>query len=496
MALPTVTIIVADNGANAAIELPLQSVQVKFGVAVGGTPNVPVATSNPATLQSAFTGGPLVEAGGLVCAAGGTVIAISIPLVTPGTATAVVATIPGSSTSAQTVTLDGTNGAWDDYYVYYKVIAGGTIAAAGIKIQISLDAGRNFGPVIAIGTAATLAIPGTGITLNFGAGTMVAGDFWKFSTTAPAGNDAGLQAAVAALAASQYAIAGWGSTHLVGVESAASAANAQSYIEGITSQFLYTRIITDARDALAPVAYGGSGETETTWINSIATAFGATSAKRVVVSAGYYNTPSPFPKSFAGTPSYRRPLGWSDAARRVQVAPQRKGGAVSDGALSTIVVNPATDPGDGFIYHDERINPGLDAARFMSAITWPKKQGFFIAHENLMAPNGSQFTELVFGNVIDIACDIGYALGVNEISDDLRLKTGTGTLYPTDALGLQSIINNGLKTNMTDAAMVSDAYSSVSQTANVFATQNIPIAISVVPRGYVNAITETINLVP
>jgi hypothetical protein len=163
------------------------------------------------------------------------------------------------------------------------------------------------------------------------------------------------------------------------------------------------------------------------------------------------------------------------------------------GSLSNITVNPSSDPGDGFIYHDERANPGLDAARFMTAITWPKKQGFYICHENLMAAVGSQFVWLVLGNVIDIACDIGYATGVNEISDDLKLQSN-GSLYPTDALTLQGGINSALAAGMTNVAMVSDAYSSVSQSANVLATSNIPITISVLPRGYVNAITETINL--
>lgn len=496
MSIPTVVITVADNGASAALQLPQQNVQVVIGCAIGGTDYVPVASTNPTTIQTTFLGGPLCEAAGLVCANGGTVIAVKVPVVTLGTATAVVATTPGSSTSVVTVTLDGTNGAYDDFYVKTKVVTSGTIGTAGIQLQISLDAGRTFGPVLNLGAAVTLAIPNTGITLNFAAGTLVAGDYFKFSTTAPKWNDAGISAAISALAASQYGIAGWGSLHIVGVSSSASVANFQTYLEALTTgSFIFTRAIVAARDALAPVAWGGSGESETTWSNSIATAFSATNAKRVAVGAGYYNTPSPFPNSYAGAPSYRRALTWSDAVRRVKVPPQRKGGAVSDGSLSTITVDPANDPGDGFIYHDERVNPTLDSARFMAAITWPKKQGFYICHENLMAPNGSQFSELVFGNVIDIACDIGYATGVNQISGDLKL-TKTGTLFPLDALGLQSGIDNALAAGMTNVAMVSDAFSSVSKTANVFATQTVPIDISVIPRGYVNKIVETISLVP
>lgn len=493
MSIPTVTIIVADNGANAAVDVPLASIQVKMGCAVGGTPNVPVATSNPNTLVSTFVGGPLVEAGGLVCAAGNIVIAVLLPIATPGTATAVVATTPQSSGSAVTVTLDGTNGAWDDYYVVFKPVKSGVRGTAGIQFQISLDAGRSFGAVLNLGTAVSYAIPNTGITLNFGAGSLNVGDTWRFSTTAPKWNDAGVQAACAALGASQYALAGWGSMHLVGTSTSGDTTAAQGYLTTLAAKYVYDRLIMEARDAFAPAAWGGSGETEAAWIAAIALDFSATSAARCCVGAGHYNTPSVYPNQAAGTPKYRRSLSWSAAVRRTNIPPQRRGGRVKDGSLSNIVVDPANDPADGFIYHDERDNPGLDAARFMSALTWPKKTGFFVCKENLMATPGSQFTELPLGNIIDIACDIVYATGSEEISDDLLL-TDAGTLYTTDAIGVQNEINDDLKTGMTDAAMVSSAYASVSQTANVRATGNVPVDVSVNPRGYVNTLTATINL--
>lgn len=493
MSIPTVTIVVADNGANAAQQLPQTNIQVVLGCTTAASPSpVPVATTNPATLVSNFTAGQLVEAAGLVCQAGGTVIAVPLPIVTPGTATAVVPTVT-TSTCVLTLTLDGTAGAFDDYYVKILCTTGGTRGTTGIVFQVSLDAGRTYGAYISLGTATTYVIPSTGITVNIAAGIMTAGDYWKFSTIAPASNAAGISAALVALGASQYALAGWGSLHVVGVSTAALAANVQTYLTSLAAQYVFSRALTSSRDALAPVAWGGSGETEATWISSLSTAFAATDAKRVCVGAGYYNMPSPFPNTAAGVPSYRRPLAWADAVRRVLVPAQRRGGRVKDGSLSNIVVNPATDPGDGFIYHDERVNPGLDAARFMSALTWSKKQGFYICHENLMAASGSQFTDLTLGNVIDVACDIAYATGVNEISDDLQL-IASGSLYPTDALSLQSVIDSALAEGMTNVAMVSDAYSSVSQTANVRATNNIPIAVTVNPRGYVNSITETINL--
>jgi hypothetical protein len=473
--------------------LPQQEVQVVLAVATAGPIGVPVATTDPTTLRSTFENGPLVEAGGLTCQAGGTVVAIRLETISHGGATAVVPTIPGSSTSVVTVSLDGTNGAFDEYYVRVKCATGGTIGATGIVLQFSLDAGRHFGPLIPLRTASEYEIPNTGVTVEFGAGTLVAGDYWSFSTSAPTWDVGGVADAFEALRASPYGLAGWGSAHLVGVLASGDVAAVQTELEELEEHFIFSRLITSSRDAAAPTAWGGSGETESAWMTSITTAYSAVDADRVCVGAGYYNMPSPYRNAVAGSPSFRRPLAWADAVRRVGVPPQRRGGRVRDGSLTNISVDAGSDPLDGFIYHDERVNPGLDAARFLAAMTWAKKQGFYVCHENLMAASGSQFTELVIGNVIDIACDIAYETGLDEISDDLRTKDN-GTLYETDATILQDAFDLALKTNMTDVAMITRGFTSVSRVANVLSTKKIPVTVTIVPRVYVDEVNITLNL--
>ncbi len=221
---------------------------------------------------------------------------------------------------------------------------------------------------------------------------------------------------------------------------------------------------------------------------------GDASQPRVTADGGWYNTPSPYANSAGGLPSYRRPLAWSHAVRRTQIPLQRRAGRVKDGPYSTIVVNPASDPGDGFVYHDERVTPGLNAARIGSALTWPKKgQGFFQCQEPLLSAPGSQFTELAIGNVLDAACDIGYAAGVEEVSDDL-LTQANGTLDPVALNQFQGDVQTALNEGMVQTALVSSVTAVVSKTANVNATGIIPVTISVLPRGYANAIQETINL--
>lgn len=489
MTIPSVEIIVADNGVNTALQLPQQSVQVVLGCSSSGTSLVPFATTVASKLTDQFGYGPMPEAAGLVCSAGGTVIAQRLPIVAAGTAKAVQKV--GSGSSVVTTTLDGTVGAFDDYFVEVLVATGGTIATAGTQIQISLDAGRHFGPLINLGTGVTYAIPNTGITLNFAAGTLVAGDTYKLQTIAPQWDISGVQAAIAALAASVFAVQGWGSMHLVGPISAADAATVNGYIDSLRTRYNFARILLSARDAAAPTAWGGSGESEAAWMTSLETAFSATAAKRIVVGGGYYNTPSAFPNAAAGTPSYRRSGTWSSAARRVQIQPNNSTWRVRDGSLANIVVDPTTDPGDGFIYHDEAQTPGLDAARLMSFRTWPKKAGIFCTRDPLMSDVGSQYTLLPYGNVIDIACTIGYETGVEIVGDDL-LTNRNGTLQSQDLLKLQSSIQGAINDNMT--GMISAVVVAVDPNANVQSTGNIPVSITITQRTIIGKVTETIGL--
>lgn len=508
-AIPTVSIIVADNGASAALTVPQSSVQLKVGCAIGGTVNQAFATGNPASLQTQYIGGPLVESAGLVCQAGNIAVCVSCPIATKGTATAVQATVPGGSTSAITVTVDGTYGPWDRFFVWLKCLTGGTIGTSGIIIQTSLDAGRNWGTPIALGTATSLylgngtlttqVIGGTGVQLNFGAGTLVAADFWKFSTSAPSPNAAGIVAALAAFAASQYGVAGVGSIHLIddvmhGGSTDTDTVSIQNQLQSMVSLYEFQRAIVHVRDALVPTVWGGSGETEATWIAALQVAESGITAPRVITCGGDYNTPSCFNNPAGGLPAYRRNEGWSLAVRRTQIMPQRRAGRVKDGPLANILVNPATDPSDGFIYHDERVTPGLNTARIASCMTWPKKgAGFFQCQEPLLCAPGSQFVELAIGNVLDIACDIAYAAGVEEVSDDLTVQAN-GTLDPVTLNTFQGDIQNALNEGLIQTPLVSNVTAVVSATQNVLSTGIVPIVVTVTPKAYANSISETINL--
>lgn len=478
--MPTgdVEITVLDGGG--AVVVPANTVQVVIGTADAGPTAQVVATRNPNTLVSIFGTGPLVEAAALACLAGATVLAMRAATVTSGAKTALVITRVGTSTSVITAT--GTPK--DSYLVQFLCTVGGTIGTAGIRFKLSLDAGRSYGPELSLGTAVTFAITGTGLTLAFAAGTLDAGDKAQFSTTEPLWDSGAVEACIDAIKVSQYAVAGWGSMHLVGPCDGAHLSTFGTDIQNLTSRFIFTRMMTSLRDAHIPTAWGGAGEDEPTWIAALATDVSAVDAKRILATGGHYNMPTAFPTALCGTPRYRRPLSWALAAREVQIPAKRHAGRVRDGALGNVNVNPTTDPADGFVYHDEFNNPGLEPARICSARTRIGRPGFFISQPLLMSAPGSVFSAIYLGNVIDLACDITHQVGEDEINDDLRLQDN-GTLTEQDARAIESAVGGQIDAQMTSKQQISSATVVVDRTKNVAATSEVDFAVTVRARGYV-----------
>lgn len=484
--------ITVQDSAGASVTVPLSTVQLVIGTAGSGTNQQIVSTRSVSTLQSTFTDGQLVQYGASVIQAGGTILAIKVPPTTKGTATAI--THAGTGSSVMTTTLDSTNGSWDDYLVEVLVVTGGTIGVAGIQLQISLDGTRLFSTTINLNTANTFVIANTGITLNFAAGTMVANDTFKFSTTAPVWADGDVQTALTTTYfGSVFASTGVGSMVVLGKAAGADATAFEGYMDTLAANFNYDRLHISARDAQIPTAWGGAGETESVWMTSLQTDFAAVSARRIIANAGHYNMTSAVANPTVGVFRPRRNLLWAQALREVTIPPQRHSGRVRDGALSNIVISPTSDPLDGFIYHDERLNPGLDGSRFCSAWTRiGQGLGYFIKNPNLMSPAGSFFTLLPLGNVMDIACAIAMQVGAQYINDDVRTNVN-GTLYVNDANTIQNAIQTALFQNMTAVGMISASNVIVDTTNNVQTTKQVNITVTITSRGYILGENVTIG---
>lgn len=395
----------------------------------------------------------------------------------------------------------------------------GSTATLG-SVIISLDRGTNFGVPQYVGAATSIALKDTGgidtgLVLNLGAtglawsgggvvnGSAV-GSYVRWSTVGPQPNDAGIAAGLASLvtyvanAASVFAliqVVG----NLTGTDAAAIETSGSTNLDTMASgQYLFERCIISARDASPPLAWGGTGESEAAWYNSVLAAFASTIAKRVVATGGHYNTPSAFPTQFAGAPSYRRPLSFDLGARQVAIDPQRHAGRVGGlqgGAISQIrrLVGDLTD---GFVYHDETANPAFDGfllgatGRMTSAKTIPRKQGWFFANPLTLAASGSDFQLLPRAIVMDVACVIAYGVLVNYIAADFTTKPN-GTLTDSAANTIRNDVSAAIITNMLGVAMISGFSVAVDQTQNINITNKLAVTITIQGVAYLLEIDVT-----
>lgn len=147
------------------------------------------------------------------------------------------------------ITFTGTP--FDDEDIVVLVNVGGTIGSAGIQISVSRDGGILFSGQIRLGTATTYVIPNTGITVNFGAGTLLAGDTAECWCDSAKPGAADIQAGFTAIANSPFlprivVVCGDipDQTHLLNITGPVSS------LETVNGR--YTHVICSARDFLHP----------------------------------------------------------------------------------------------------------------------------------------------------------------------------------------------------------------------------------------------------
>lgn len=461
------------DGAIGAVSVPPSSVQGVIGCSSKGTPGVLVSTRSIDTLTSTFGYGPLVEAAALVIQAGGTALAVKASTTTSGVAGSV--TNGAGNTSTSTVGVTGNP--FDDYEVRIDVIQGGTIGTGPVRLAFSLDNDRNQGASVNIGTATSYAIPNTGMTITFGVGALVTGDSFTFRTTGPLWTFGDVQAAVAVLAASNQTWAG--GVHVTGVMTGAQATSLETTMEGLaTNNFRFTFAIVDSRD------FATSDVTEAAWMTAVENDFASVSALRVSAGAGYSNVQSPIRNPVCGAPSYRRCDSWPAAQRVVLVPIHVHLGRVKDGALlGTTGPGTASLANDGFIYHDERVNPGLDAARLMSVRTIVNRPGVYIKNPNILAPPGSDFSQIHFRRVMDTACTVAHDTMEDFINDNVRLNAD-GTILEKDAQHIEAITRRALFSALVAPGSATSAAVVVDRTQDIQSTSILKVTIRVFALGY------------
>lgn len=442
------------------------------GVSTAGPLNTPATFGRTREVIATFGGGPLVEAACLHLEQTGR------PVVLVRTGQSVAGTtgtlddgdwLNGSSQPAINTEVSTPN---DDYEAEWKAVKGGTIGIAGITFVWSLDGGRTWSPETALGTADHFEFPGTDLTFQFDAGTVVTDDTARTRTTAPRWNTTELGAALTALQASSVQ---WEIVHPVGA------------IDGDAFDLLETRTAA-LRAAGKYRAWIGNtrmpnvNETEAAY----RTALDAIFATRASTHGGLCAGACKITSSVTGR-KYRRPIAFAVASRQASVSEEIDIADINLGPLLGVSIRDGNGNPDE---HDESLFPGLDDSRFITLRTWDDVQGVYVNRPRLFAPSGSDFELFPHRRVMNLAHGALRAYFLRRLNRPVQVHQSSGFILEEEALEIESGAREVLRATLLAKPKASAVQFALSRTDNLLSTKTLTGDARIIPLAY----TEFIDL--
>lgn len=466
MAIPEVSISVKD-GALGIMPPNGNNVLTLIGVCSTGTANSAYTFGDIQALKDTLGTGPLVEAACAVLReAGGSVRCVKVSGSVGASVSAV--TAAGTNTGLSVLTTTSTS-ALDTYSVKVLIVAGGTNPAAGTAtLKVSLDAGLNYGPVVALPTTGVYTVPNTGIVLNFSAATLVAADSYTFTTTAPGFTSGEFNTSYDAAVLDQSAA--FFGVGLIGVPADASAAQGflaafDTKLAGSATAFRYIWGAMQCHSAT-------DAQTKTDLAGLVS------SSKRLTICQGTARL-----QSAVGGYQTDRPLLYSVLARAAAVPPSEDLARVASGSLLAVSA----------LSRNEAITPGLDDFNLATARTHIGLNGFYLTNGCLFTDPTSDYQFVQHRRVMDIACTLTRVGMLRFLNDSVRVKTSDGTIHELDARSIESYVEGIVRAGTTQLGYCSDVSIAVIRTDNILSTSTLRVTIRLIPLGYLKQIEVTIG---
>lgn len=467
MASPSVTQSVTD-GALASVSGDALSVFALVGIASLLTANVVYTLSDLQQIRTVVGYGPLAEQAAQVLAEcqGKATLLLVKPTATAGSLTA------GSQVgSGLGDVADSSSAPNDDYDLVIKILTGGLITVA--TFAYSIDGGRTYSEEIA--TAATYAIPNTGITVAFDStdGVFVAGDKYPFEAKGPTFTVNNLNTALDVLDTDGRSFS---LLHAVGIPADASTANSvaaavKAKVDALAIKHRYCRAITDGPEGVSN--------------SSLKTAM-TTQSGRVVLGGDF----CPLPSVLKPGITEKRPASWPIFARACKVPFSVALHATDEnesGPLTTVErLRSLQDETPSYAYHDDftASTKLSDGGRIASLRTWPGEEGVYIACGRTLALLTSDFSELHYGRVMDEACRVIYRLMFKTVGKRLLVNKATGRIAESEAKGLEEAGTRKLIQALVNEKHASNAELVILRDDNVLSTKKLRYRVRVVPLFY------------
>jgi hypothetical protein len=373
-----------------------------------GTQNLPGGYGDSDVALTEYGLGELVESAAYMFPSGKSLVLVRGTASTAATYSAVTKT--GTGTSVITA---GATTPYDDGDAYVIFPTGGTLGVAGIELQYSLDGSTtNLSAKVSLGVAMTYTIPNSNVTFNFGAGTIVAGDFFTCKITGPRMTVADLSTALEALRLSTLQFE---NILVMGHDAVASTVSTlDTWLSAREAEGRFYGAFVNSR-------MKNVGETEAQYLTAMGTAWSATSSIRVSVSTDGAELTSAIPGR-----------GWTIKRRTALMVAARL--AKIDYGIDPAWVALGPIAGAGIVdvrgnpkHHDEQKFPGLDDLRLAALRTVPSKGSLvYINGARLISAPGSDWVFAQHIRVANRACGIVFDVLTNELSRGVRKNPKPG----------------------------------------------------------------------
>lgn len=475
MATPAVSIQQLDGGLGV---LPASSVGTLavIGTSTAGAVDTPSSFGRVKALTDAFGSGPGVEAAALhIQQTGKPVVFVRATSNVDGAAGSIDDTYWATGTSVVTVDEASTQ-AVDDYEVVFSVVLGGVVETGPITIKYSLDGGRNFSPKVSLGTANTYTIPGTGIVLDFAAGTFVTGEYLTFRTTAPQWDATSLGTALDALI---NAGTSWGLVHVVGPLSTSNFDALETKFSGWAGQSKF-------RGYVAHVAVPTLAQTEATYLSSLTSTWSAKASTYGALCAGGCEVTS----AVSGR-AYLRPVSFIAASREAASSEEINTADVNLGSLPVSIRDENGNPK----HHDEYQSPGLDDQRFYVLRSFPNLSGVYVNQPRLFSAEGSDFQYVPHRRVYNLAATTLDAYFTKRLNKPIQVDATTGFILEEEALEIEEGALRSLEAVLLVKPKASGVTVSLSRTDNLLSTKTLTVDARIVPLAYATTINVSLGFV-
>jgi hypothetical protein len=441
-----------------------------IAAATSGTMNSAASYTEPADIKTRHGACRLHEFGATVLPqTAKPIVGVGVDASTDGAYSAITTTNGGTS-----VATAGAAKPVDALNVVIQFLTGATIGEAGATYKYSLDGGKTFSKVTALGTANNILIGDTGVQVAFAAGTVLATTKLEFTTTQPKITNADLPAALEALRLTTLPF----DAVLVDMEADAdTVALCDTWLKALAAKGRAKTVVLNARPQAAD-------EDATEYRDALAAIFAAAESTDVLVCADRCDMPS----DVRGV-SMVRPFNLPVAIRGMQVGIGVDVAYVEVGALDGVsILDERSNPK----YHNEDRTPGLDDLRLVVPRTIDGFVGVYVNNPNLLSPTGSDFVYWQHARCANRGIEIAYQIFTKQLSRGVRKNPEPGPngeryIAESEAKLLEELANAQIFLELVQPGAVDDMRVVLKRTDDIRSNAGAKIrgAIEIVSLGYV-----------